>query len=81
MKVEITRGIVWDGQHCDPGQVVDMNRADAASLIARGRAKPYEPKIVENRAVGVQNADLDYAVQTRTFKKKRGRPKKTEADD
>lgn len=81
MKVEITRGIVWDGHHCDPGKVIDMNRADAAALIARGRAKPYEPQVTENRAVGVENADLDYAVQTRTFKKKRGRPRKKAIDE
>lgn len=57
MKVEITRGVQWDGKTCEPGDVIEVKEFDANWLINRGKAVPYVPKApVENRAVALEHS-------------------------
>lgn len=75
MKVELRGNIQWDGQHREAGEVLDLSDFDAASLIARGRAKKYEPRVevepvIQNRSVGLETSDTEPKVVKRTYKRK-----------
>jgi hypothetical protein len=57
MKVEITRGVEWDGKAREPGEVIDVKEFDANWLVSRGKAVPYVEKApLENRAVALENS-------------------------
>ena len=72
MKIELLSSILWDGNHRNAGEVIDVSETDAYGLIGRGRAKPYdEPaKPIENRAVGLETTTAEPKVIKRTYKKK-----------
>lgn len=75
MKVELNDAILWNGVHRDPGEVLDLDEFDAATLIARGRAKKYErivepEPVVKNRSVGLKTSDVEPKVTKRTYKRK-----------
>lgn len=54
MKVEITHEVHWNGEHRDPGAVIEVKETDAQWLISRKKAIPYVEKVaVENRAVAL----------------------------
>lgn len=69
MKVEITRGIHWNGEHRDPGDVIEVSEADASWLFGRQKAKPYNDTApVINRAVEIPTSDQPKLTK-RTWKK------------
>jgi hypothetical protein len=41
MRVEILRAKLYRGNHCDVGQVTDMDYQTAATFIEKGWARPY----------------------------------------
>jgi hypothetical protein len=69
MKVEIMSGIVWDGEHRDPGDIIDVKPMEANWLISRGRAKVAD-EIAEtiNRAVAIPTSEQP-KLSKRTWKK------------
>lgn len=73
MKVQLTGAILWDGEHRDIGEVLDLSDFDAHTLVARGRAKMYTPDLGEpvkpqNRSVGLQTSDAPKTVK-RAYKR------------
>ena len=69
VKIEIARNILVDGNHCEPGDVVEVTEGIALELIANRRAVPYEEKQKTNRAVGLDTSTAEPIVK-RTRKKK-----------
>jgi len=54
MQVEIISAVHWDGEHRDPGAVIDVKDWDANWLISRKKAKPYDGTApVINRVVAL----------------------------
>jgi hypothetical protein len=41
MRVEILRSKLYRGNHCDVGQVTDMDDRTAAVFVEKGWARPY----------------------------------------
>ena len=72
MKVELLSSILWDGNHRDAGEVLDISETEAWGLIGRGRAKPYDApaKPIENRAVGIETTTAEPKIVKRSYKKK-----------
>ena len=72
MKIELSSSILWNGHHRDAGEVLDVSETEAYGLIARGRAKPYDPpaKPIENRAIGIETTTAEPKIVKRTYKKK-----------
>lgn len=59
MKVMLRSAILWDKEHRDAGEVIEVNDSDASWLMSRGKAVPYaEPeKPVKNRAEEVATTE------------------------
>jgi hypothetical protein len=69
IKVEITRGIHWNGEHRDPGDVIEVKESDASWLFGRGKAKPFDDRApVVNRAVEIPTTEQPKLTK-RTWKK------------
>jgi hypothetical protein len=58
MKVELTRGIIWDKLAREAGEVLELSEVDGFTLIDKGKAKLYrEPAIkTVNRSIGLENS-------------------------
>lgn len=74
MRIKVTSSLRWDGLHRSAGDVFEVNDADGAWLIARGRAVEYtEPdEIDSNRAVGVSKSSSK--TTKRSYKRKSAAP-------
>lgn len=73
MKVELVRGVIWDKQAREPGEVLELSEVDGFTLIDRGKAKLYkEPALkTTNRSVGLETSEPEQTVTTRrTYKRK-----------
>ena len=68
MKYEVIKGCVIQGKPCKPGDVVDLDQAQASILIGIGRIaisekkeavakKVEEPVVLENRSVGLESSE------------------------
>lgn len=71
-KVEITRGTVAGGKPVAVGQVVKLDDADAAQLIALGKAVP-----VGQAPPKVDNRDNDHAEKISKRTTAKSKPKKS----
>ena len=64
MRVEILRARLYRGNHCDVGQVTDMDGQTAAVFIEKGWARPYvEP-------APITTAEADDLIPTKTIRRK-----------
>lgn len=72
MKITLTSSILWNGEHREVGDVLDIADGDAANLIGRGRAVPYtEPQeITTNRAIGVKKSQPENVTTRKSYKRK-----------
>jgi len=73
MRVELTRGIIWDKLARDPGTVLEVSEVDGFTLIDKGKARLYKDPVFEttNRSVGLENSAPEQKVtKRRTYKKK-----------
>ena len=69
MQVEIISAVHWDGEHRDPGAVIDVKEWDANWLISRKKAKPYDGTApVINRVVALETSEQP-KLSKRTWKK------------
>jgi hypothetical protein len=71
MKVMLKSAVLWDKEHRDAGEVIEVNDVDASWLMSRGKAVPYaEPeKPVKNRAEEVETSEAPKTTK-RAWKKK-----------
>lgn len=73
MKVELIRGVIWDQQAREPGDVLEISEVDGFTLIDKGKAKLYrDPEFKPvNRSVGLETSEPEQKLTTRrTYKKK-----------
>jgi len=73
MRVELVRGIVWNGSARDPGTVLEVSEVEGFTLIDRGKARLYKDLVFKttNRSVGLENSDPEQKVtKRRSYKKK-----------
>lgn len=73
MRVELTRGVIWDKMSREPGEVLEVNEVDGFTLIDRGKAKLYKEPVLNttNRSVGLEVSEPEQKVtKRRTYKKK-----------
>jgi hypothetical protein len=64
VKVEVARSILVNGNHCEPGDVVEVPEGIAIELIANRRAVPYEEqKKKTNRSVGLDTSTAEPIVK------------------
>ena len=70
MKVMLRSAVLWDKEHRDAGEVIEVNDSDASWLMSRGKAVPYaEPvKPVKNRAEEIATSETPKTTK-RTWKK------------
>lgn len=68
MKYEVVKGCVINGEGRQPGSVVDLDDANARSLLGIGRIVPLDEAKTVDRSVGLQKSE-----QT---PRRRGRPPK-----
>jgi hypothetical protein len=59
IKVEILRAVHWNGEHREPGAIIEVNDADANWLMGQSKAKIYNgPAPIENnRAIEVETSE------------------------
>lgn len=73
MRVELTRGVVWDKMAREPGDVLEVSEVDGFTLIDRGKAKLYKEPVLKttNRSIGLETSEPEQKVtKRRTYKKK-----------
>lgn len=73
MRIELTRGIIWDKQAREPGEVLEVSEVDGFTLIDKGKARLYKDPVLKttNRSVGLEISEPEQKVtKRRTFKKK-----------
>ncbi len=73
MRVELTRGVIWDQQAREPGDVLEVSEVDGFTLIDKGKAKLYKEPVLKttNRSVGLETSEPEQTVtKRRTYKKK-----------
>lgn len=73
MRVELTRGVIWDNIAREPGEVLEVSEVDGFTLIDRGKAKLYKESVfaTTNRSVGLESSEPEQKVTTRrTYKRK-----------
>jgi len=72
VKVMLRSSILWEKEHRDAGEVIEVSEIDAQWLIGRGRAVPYaEPqKPATNRAVDLETSEQPQKTVKRSWKKK-----------
>lgn len=74
MKIKLTSNIGLKGQHCEAGQVVDIDETEALNLIGRGRAIPVdEGTKTEDRSV--KSDDMEKTVTKKKTSKKKATKK------
>lgn len=66
MKVKLTSSVAIKGEHQEVGAVLNLNDADAYSLMARGRAIPFS----EANEISSNRAESTESVKKRAPKKK-----------
>lgn len=71
MKVELTRGVIWNKQARQPGDVLEVTEVDGFTLIDKGKAKMYKEPVMarSNRAIGLDTSSEQ--IETVTEKPKR----------
>ena len=71
MKVELIRGVIWDKQSREAGEVLEVSEVDGFTLIDRGKAKMYKEPVMTrvNRAMGLE--DSSQQIETVTERPKR----------
>lgn len=72
MKVKLTSSILWNGEHKEPGAVLDVTESDAYNLVGRQRAVFHveEAPKAENRSVGLETSTETTNVVKRAYKRK-----------
>jgi len=73
MRVELTRGIIWDKIAREPGTVLELSEVDAFTLIDKGKARLYKDPVFKttNRSVGLENSEPEQKLtKRRSYKKK-----------
>jgi len=73
MRVELTRGIIWDKMAREPGEVLEVSEVDGFTLIDKGKARLYKDPVLKttNRSVGLETSEPEQKVtKRRTTKKK-----------
>jgi hypothetical protein len=63
--------VLWDKEHRDAGEVIEVNDSDASWLMSRGKAVPYEvpPEPFKNRAEEITTSEAPKTTK-RSWKKK-----------
>ena len=71
MKVMLKSAVLWDKEHRDAGEVIEVNSIDASWLMSRGKAVPYEvpPEPIKNRAEEIKTSESPRTTK-RSWKKK-----------
>lgn len=73
MRIELTRGVIWDKIAREPGDVLEVSEVDGFTLIDRGKAKLYKDPVLTptNRSVGLETSEPEQKLtKRRTYKKK-----------
>jgi len=73
MRVELTRGIIWNKMAREPGEVLEVSEVDGFTLIDKGKARLYKEPVLKttNRSVGLEASEPEQKVtKRRTTKKK-----------
>jgi len=73
MKVQITRGVIWDKLSREPGEVIEVSEVDGFTLIHKGKAKLYKEPVLTttNRSVGLEVSEPEQMFsKRRSYKKK-----------